>query len=781
MTSVDKEGPEQVIGLSGAALSRRGFVKSGGTLLVGFGLLKANPMQEGSPAVHGNSLDAALPQSWIEIHPDNTILMRVGKPDFGTGTVFTAYRQIVAEELSVPFEAITSVISGDTDRTPDGSGAFDFLGRGMPNVRKAAAYVHQALLDLAAERLGVPKDQLTVNEGIVSGGGKRISYGDLVKNQNLTLTIPVEGELTSMFGLSVAGNPPLKPVNQYTVVGKSFPNSVTVSKVRAKETWVTDVRLPGMLHARMVHPKTLGSKLVSVGPLDKSKFPNTRVIVKNNLVGVVAPTEWEAIKAAQQVAAGTKWSDWKGLPGSDRLIQFLKEDADWKSVPPKTSEKSTGDVSAALSNSPKKLTASYALPFFKHAPLGPAVAVGDVRADGTVFVYTHTQNPQALRSGIARMLSTSVSKVVVRTFAGPGHYGRSNGGNAGAEDESVILSQAVGKPVRVQWMRHDDFQWSTQSSAALADVQIGLDANGKMMAFEINHYMPAMQDDRLVGAVLAGLPTIPAPDDKGSLFGIANDAHDPWIYEGTPAVLERAYGTAEIGKKSSPIAVGLRDHSMRTPGQYQQNYPRELAITEAALLARVDPLEFRIRHARDQRAIGVLEAVRKSSEWQPRKEAPKLEDGVKRGQGVSAMFRAGSYWACVANIAVNMTSGVVKVEKITVAVDPGIVINPDQLKRQVEGGTVMGMSMALFEEVRFDQSGVTTSDWRNYPIATMADVPDIKVVLINSPEVGKYGQGSEAANALASSAIAGAFLDATGKPARRIPLRPDYVQSLLKA
>ena len=781
MTSVDKEGPEQVIGLSGAALSRRGFVKSGGTLLVGFGLLKANPMQEGSPAVHGNSLDAALPQSWIEIHPDNTILMRVGKPDFGTGTVFTAYRQIVAEELSVPFEAITSVISGDTDRTPDGSGAFDFLGRGMPNVRKAAAYVHHALLDLAAERLGVPKDQLTVNEGIVSGGGKRISYGDLVKNQNLTLTIPVEGELTSMFGLSVAGNPPLKPVNQYTVVGKSFPNSVTVSKVRAKETWVTDVRLPGMLHARMVHPKTLGSKLVSVGPLDKSKFPNTRVIVKNNLVGVVAPTEWEAIKAAQQVAAGTKWSDWKGLPGSDRLIQFLKEDADWKSVPPKTSEKSTGDVSAALSSSPKKLTASYALPFFKHAPIGPAVAVGDVRADGTVFVYTHTQNPQALRSGIARMLSTSVSKVVVRTFAGPGHYGRSNGGNAGAEDESVILSQAVGKPVRVQWMRHDDFQWSTQSSAALADVQIGLDANGKMMAFEINHYMPAMQDDRLVGAVLAGLPTIPAPDDKGSLFGIANDAHDPWIYEGTPAVLERAYGTAEIGKKSSPIAVGLRDHSMRTPGQYQQNYPRELAITEAALLARVDPLEFRIRHARDQRAIGVLEAVRKSSEWQPRKEAPKLEDGVKRGQGVSAMFRAGSYWACVANIAVNMTSGVVKVEKITVAVDPGIVINPDQLKRQVEGGTVMGMSMALFEEVRFDQSGVTTSDWRNYPIATMADVPDIKVVLINSPEVGKYGQGSEAANALASSAIAGAFLDATGKPARRIPLRPDYVQSLLKA
>ena len=781
MTTVEQDSAKQTTNGVGAALSRRGFVRSGGSLLVGFALLKSSALGDSAPAIHRNSLDAGLPQSWLEIHPDNTILMRVGKPDFGTGSVFTAYRQIVAEELNVRFEAITSVVSGDTDRTPDGSGAFDFLGGGMPNVRKAAAYVHQALLSLAAERLSVPKDQLTVHEGVVSGGGKTISYGDLVKNQSLKLTIPVKGELASMFGLTVVGDPPLKPVSQYAVIGKSFPNSVTVSKVSGKETWVTDVRLPGMLHARVVHPKTLGSKLISAGPLDKARFPNTQVVVKGNLLGVVAPTEWEAIKAAEQVASGTKWSDWKGLPGSERLSQFLREDADWKSVPPKTSEKSTGDVPAALSRSAKKFNASYSLPFFKHAPIGPAVAVGDVRPDGTVFLYSHIQNPQALRSGIAHMLSTSVDKVVVRTFAGPGHYGRSNGGNAGAEDEAVILSQAVGKPVRVQWMRHDDFQWSTQSSAAFADVQVGLDAQGHMTAFEINHYMPAMQDDRLVGAVLAGLPAIPAPDDKGSLFGIGNDSQDPWIYEGTPTVLERAYGTNQLGKKSSPIAVGLRDHSMRTPGQYQQNYPRELAITEAAHLAGADPIEFRIRHARDKRAIEVLEAVRKASEWQPRNEPPKLENGVKRGQGVSAMFRAGSYWAAVANVAVNMTTGVVKVEKMTVAVDPGIVINPTQLTRQVEGGTMMGISMALLEELQFDESGVTTSDWRNYPIATMADLPEIKVVLINRPDVGKYGQGSEAANALASSAIAGAFLDATGKAARQIPLKPAYVQSLLKA
>ena len=309
------EKPQDVFG---ATLSRRQFMKTGGVLVVGFsvigtGLLKADT---GKPATLKNSLDPALPSSWIEIHPDNTILIRTGKSDFGQGSTFTAYRQIVAEELSVPFEAITTVVQGTTDCTPDGSGAFDFLGRGTPNIRKAAAYTYQALLDLASERLGVPKTNLTVKDGIVSGGGKNISYGDLIKDQQLKLTIPVRGDLTGITGLTIEGNPPMKAVSDYTVIGKSFPNSVIASKVAAKEQWATDVRLPGMLHARVVHPKTLGSTLVSAGQLDKTKFPNSQVIVKGNLVGVVAPTEWEAIQAAEQVASATKWTEWKGLPGS---------------------------------------------------------------------------------------------------------------------------------------------------------------------------------------------------------------------------------------------------------------------------------------------------------------------------------------------------------------------------------------------------------------------------------------------------------------------------------
>ena len=384
------------------------------------------------------------------------------------------------------------------------------------------------------------------------------------------------------------------------------------------------------------------------------------------------------------------------------------------------------------------------------------------------------------------MLGTPVDNVVVRIYAGPGHYGRSNGGNAGAEDEAVILSQAVGRPVRVQWMRPEDLQWSTQSPAAYSDVQIGVDAQGLVTAYEAKHYMPAGQDDRLVGAIIAGLPTPPAPavnnDPIGSTF---NSIQDPWLYGRVANVAESGFGTFQIGQRESPLNVGLRDHSMRTPGQLQQNFPRELAMSEAAALAGVDPIDFRLKNTSDERLIGTLKAVRESSGWQTRPSpGPKASaTGATpvKGQGVSVMLRSGTYWACVCQITVVPSSGKVTVDKYTIAVDPGIVVNPQQLKRQIEGGALMGLSHALYEEATFDESGVTSRDWRTYPVLTMADIPEIKVVILPHPEVGSYGGGSEAANALAISAIAAAFHDATGAAARRLPLKPAYVQSVLKA
>jgi nicotinate dehydrogenase subunit B len=779
---------EKPTSVFGPTLSRRQFIKTGGVLVVGFSLVGPELLtgEAAKTAPLKNSLDPTLVSSWIEIHADNTVLIRTGKSDFGQGSTFTAYRQIVAEELSVPFEAITTVIQGDTDRTPDGSGAFDFLGRGVPNIRKAAAYTYQALLDLAAERLGVPKGKLSVKDGIVMGGGKSISYGDLVKNQQLKLTIPVKGDLTSIFGLTIEGDPPMKPVSEYTVIGKSFKNSVISSKVAAKETWATDVRLPGMLHARVVHPKTLGSTLVSAGQLDKTKFPNSQIIVKGNLVGVVAPTEWEAIQAADQVASSTKWTEWKGLPGSAKLYQHLREDSDWTTAPVAKGDANKGDVAPMLASAHKKLSATYQLSYMKHAPIGPTMALADVKPDGTVHIYTHNQNPQELRGEIAMMLRTSPDHVVVHAYPGPGHYGRSNGGNAGAEDEAVLLSQAVGKPVRVQWMRADDMQWSTQSPVAFSDVQLGIDEKGKIIAYQVDHYMPAMQDDRPIGAILAGLPTMPAPDVHSDFItSTINNISDPWVYAPVPNVTERGHGTFQVGQKASPLAVGLRDHSMRTPVQFQQNYPRELAMSEAAALAGADAIQFRIDHASEERVVGVLKAVRDASGWDtrpsPRPDAVATGATQVRGRGVSLMFRNLTYWACVCQIAVTPSTGAIVVERCTIAVDPGIVVNPAQLKRQVEGGAVMGISHALIEEVIFDESGVTQDDWVSYPILTMADVPEVKVVLLNNPKVGTYGGGSEAPNALAAPAIAAALHDATGKMMRRIPMKPAYVQTLLKS
>jgi len=777
------------INVHGATLTRRQFVKTGGVLMVGFSIAGRSLWDGTAQAATGKkSLDATLSSSWFEIHADNTILIRTGKVDFGQSTAHTAYKQLVAEELYVPFEAVTAVVMGDTDRTPDGGFSAGFLEYGGANLRKAAAYTYQALLDLAATKLQVDKSRLSVKDGVVSGGGKSISYGELVKGQKLNLSIPVTGDLTSMFGLTVAGNPPTKPTSQYTIIGKSYANAVTPAKVTGKERWVTDVRLPNMLHGRVVHPKTLGSTLISAGKVNKTRYPNAQVVVKGNLVGVVAPSEWEAIGASQQVAADTKWTEWKGLPGHTKLYKWLRESADWKATPVSKSEKSQGDVAPALAAASKTLSASYEVPFMKHAPIGPTVAVADAQPDGTVYIHTHNQNPQALRGQIAMMLGTSVDNVVVRIYAGPGHYGRSNGGNAGAEDEAVILSQAVGRPVRVQWMRPDDIQWSTQSPPGISDIRIGWDASGKITGYQADHYMPAMQDDRLVGALIAGLPTPPPPEvqpEAGSISSTVNAISDPWIYDRVPNVAEWGHGTFQLGQKASPLAIGLRDHSMRTPGQLQQNYPRELAVSEAAAAAGMDAIEFRLRQTDDQRLIGALKAVRDASGWDTRP-SPSPKGGATgaapvSGRGVSVMLRSGTYWACVCHVSVVPTTGKVTVDKYAIAVDPGIVVNPLQLKRQIEGGALMGLSHALYEEMTFDESGVTSRDWRTYPILTMADVPEIKVVILSHPEVGAYGGGSEAANALAISAVAAAFFDATGKPARRLPLKPAYVQSVLKA
>lgn len=764
------------LSIHGATLSRRAFVGAGGALVVALGLPAS-----GARAASGSS-DPAIPANWIEINADNTVLIRTGKCDFGQSSIYTAYRQIVAEELSMPIAAMTTVVSGDTDRTPDGGGTFWLLGYSQ-NLRKVAAFMREAALELAAKKLGVGRDKLSVADGRISGGGKSVTYGELVRGQALTLTIPVEGDLTSPMGLTVKGEPPMKPVADYTIIGKPVPNPMTGPKISGEAVWVGDVKLPGMLHARTIHPDTLGSTLEKPGKLDTTQFPGARLVRIGNLLAVVSPDEWEAVQAAQAVAADTTWTAWKGLPGHDGLRDHMRSKADWKSFPVRDGAANKGDPAAVTGA--RVHEASYFLPYHKHAPISPMVTLADYRPDGSVTLHTLSQNPQHLRRMIAKMLGTDQDKVVVRTYPGSGHYGRSNGGSAGSEDEAVLLSRELGRPVRVQWMRHDDMQWSTQSSAGLSDIRIALGADGRIVGYSAEHRVPPMQDDRLIGALLAGLPVLEAPsaETRDGFQNGVTDVQDTWVYGKVGAVREKGLGTWQVGQRESPIAVGLRDHSMRTPIQFQQNFPRELAISEAAMLAGKDPLQFRLDHVTDPRFTAILERLRKESGWQARPSpAPGAKasgKGAVKGQGVSIMLRDNGYWACAAHVSVTPDSGEVKVERMTMVADVGIVINPLQLRRQIQAGCLMGVSQALHEEVAFDEGAITSADWSGYPILTMAEMPELRIFFETNPAVGNYGQGSESANALAAPAIAAAVMDATGKPVRRLPLRPDYVKAAL--
>jgi CO/xanthine dehydrogenase Mo-binding subunit len=511
--------------------------------------------------------------------------------------------------------------------------------------------------------------------------------------------------------------------------------------------------------------------LISVGELDKKQFPTAAVLRKGNLVAVVAPNEWEAISAAQLVAADTKWTDWAGLPGSENLTKALRG---YRWGAPTQSKGSPAGVAAALMSAAKTISASYEQPYVRHAPIGPYVAVADVRSDGSVTVWCHSAQSQGLRARIAYLLSTPVEKVVVRWLEHSGQYGRTTLGGDGAEADAVILSQLTGKPVRVQWTLQEDLAWSVVSPGWVSDIKGALDEKGSLTAVHSAFYSPHMFDPRPLGALLAGMP---CSTSKPGGF-IATE----WPYDKIPGRLEEAYGMPNLGAEAA--SGGLRGHIMRTPGQRQQNFALESLINEAAAAAKADPIQFRIHHTTDRRLVDILNATAKATGWTPRsaphRGARKSGDDAVVGRGVCVVVRQNAYWVGIAEVSVTPSSGVVRVTRFTIGVDCGKIINPRQLDRCMKSGVVMGLSEALKEEVTFDTRKVTSTDWSRYKILTMEETPEIRVVQISRDDCG-FGGGSEAANAVGSGAVAAAFFDATGVNARRIPLTPAYVTELLKA
>ena len=750
-------------------LTRRGFVKIGGALFVGF---------SAAGAENETPLDPSRLASWLEIRHDNTILVRTGRGEIGTG-MSGFYPQVVAEELYVRPESI-ALIMADTDRTPDGGYSSGYL-TGAANLRKVSAYAYQALRQLAATKLRVPATDLTVTDGVVSCRNKSISYGQLVQGQQLDLRIPISGKLaridpassngvTGLDGFEVMGDPPVKPMSQYTVIGTSYPMPGIPDKVTGRTQWSCDVTLPGMLHARMVRPATLGSTLISAGVIDKKRFPTAEVVRKGNLVAVVSPHEWEAESAARAVASGTKWTAWSGLPRSENLTKTIRE---YKWGAPDASRGNAAEVTAALASASKTVAATYEQPYVKHAPIGPFVATADVRSDGSVTVWSHSTNSQGLRARIANLLNTPFEKVVVRWLDHAGQFGRTTFGGDGADADAAILSQLTGKPVRVQWTLEEDFAWSSVVPGWVSDIKAGLDSNGHFTALHSAFYQPHTSDARLLGGILAGMPA--------GTFRVGHWLAIEWPYDKIPNRLEQAYGPPNLGAES--VSGGLRGNIMRTPGQRQQNFVLESLINEAAASAGADPIRFRVDHTTDQRLIDILNATAKAAGWQAR---PSPHAGARKtgtdpvtGRGVSIMKRSNGYWVGIAEVAVVPETGVVQVTRFTIGLECGKIINPRQLDRCMKSGVVMGLSEALKEEVTFDNGKVTSTDWSSYKILTMQETPEIKVVQLSREDKG-FGTGSEAANALGPPAVAAAFFDATGVPPRRIPLTPAYVTTLLK-
>jgi len=757
-------------------ITRRGFVKTGGAFFVSLSLptgLSADDTADGT-----TSLDPTRLASWLEIRDDGTILMRTGRTETGTG-MSAYYAQMIGEELNVRPDAITLIL-GDTDRTPDGGYSAGFLS-GAFNVRKVAAYTYQALLTLASSHLGEPVSGLTVANGIVSGGGKTVSYAQLVRGQHVDLKIPITGKpaeadpsgrVPGMDGFVVGGNPLLKPVSQYKVVGTSYPVPGIPGKVTGRTQWSCDVSLPGMLHARMVRPATLGSSLISVGSLDRRRFPTAQILTKGNLVAVASPDEWEAIAAAQAVAAATRWTAWSGLPGSENLTRMFR---DYRWGTPAERRGNTPDAGEALASASKTVSATYEQPYVRHAPLSPYVAVADVRSDGLVTVWTHSSQSQGLRVRIATTFGIPLDKVVVRWLEHAGQYGRTTFGGDGAEADAVILSQLTGKPVRVQWTLQEDMAWSSVSPGWVADIRGWLGADGRLTTVNSAFYSPHQSDARMLGAILAGLPgATPAPNGW-----VATE----WPYDRIQNRLEQVYGMPNLGAVGSDC-VGLRGNIMRTPAQRQQNFVLEGLMNEAAALAGADPIQFRLDHTTDQRLIDVLQATAKAASWVSR---PSPHSGARRtgnapvtGRGVAIIARERAYWVGIAEVVVAPSTGSLQVTRFTIGLDCGKIINPRQLDRCMKSGVVMGLSEALKEEVTFDTDKVTSTSWSRYKILTMQETPEIGVVHVPRDDKG-FGGGSEAANAVGPPAVAAAFFDATGVHPRRIPLTPAYVATLLKA
>jgi nicotinate dehydrogenase subunit B len=721
--------------------SRREILKAGGAFVVGFSLSRMPAF--GQIAAPGKPVAPTEVDAFLAIDPRGAVTLYSGKVDLGTG-VRTALTQILAEELDVPMASIT-VIEGDTALTPDQGPTYGSLSiqNGGVQIRQAAATARRALLEEAGKRLGVVPSELTVEDGIVRtpSGDKRTSFGELIGGKS--------------FSLKLDPNAPAKNPASYRVVGKSVSRLDIPAKVFGQFTYMQDVRVPGMLHGRVVRPPAIGAALQNVDESSIAGIPGlVKVVRAGNFLGVIAETEWAAIKASRQIKA--QWSSWSGLPDQRQLWQHVRATKIVKEE--KTSD--VGDVVDALARAPRKLSATYDFGIHTHGSIGPSCAIAELK-DGKLTCWSASQATHLLRKQLAAMLSIPEGDVHCLYVDGSGCYGRN--GHEDAAADAALLAKAVGRPVRVQWMRHDEHGWDPKGPPTLIDLQAGFAANGDVIAWHSHFFLPqgAAGGVALVAAELAGLPheTAMAP---------GNIIHNSAIPYGFPNV------RTEIHRLEN---TPFRPSWIRTPGRMQNTFANEAFMDELAAAAGVDPLEYRLRYLKDPRGIELLNRLARLADWQ-KQTGPKRETAaVATGRGLCyvkyELIR--TYVGAVADVEVERSSGTIRVKRFFVAHDCGQIINPDGIKNQIEGNVVQTVSRTLMEELGFDRSRVTSLDWESYSILKFPEVPDVVTELIDRPTEKPWGAGEPSA-AVVSAAISNAVFHAVGARLRSVPFTPDKVK-----
>jgi len=758
-------------------VSRREFVRDAGGLLIGFSLADATVL----PRVLGASPEDALKtpspgslNAWLRIEKDGAIRVFTGKVEIGMG-VETGYAQIVAEELDVSPERVRFVM-GDTFITADqgGVGGSTSIMLGAKPLRNVAATARLLLLELASRRLGVPLEQLQVRDGIITvqqDPTKSVSYGDLVGGADFNDALKVSGR---GFALNVEGAGKPKEPASYTVVGKPLPRVDIAPKILGQWQYVTDVRVPGMLHGRVVRPARAGAKLMSVDENSAKKVTGyVKTVVDGNFVGLVAESEWAAIRAAQ--ALQVSWTD--AEPTFTTQAQLYNH---MRSVTPKASKETLkkGDAAAALAGAAKKVEARYECPFQSHATMGPGCAVADVHLDGVTTVWSGAQKPHALQQGFAELLRMPADKVRVIWVEDAGSYGRPGFEDAAAD--AVLLSRAVGKPVRVQWTREDMTAWGTKGPAVICDMAAGLDAQGEVSAFRFTSrafsggdvmYLPSTAGNFL-GAQLTGVPNTTGVDEFAQ-----------WGEECVAYAFPNIHADAHVVPAFLATASPLRTTHLRDPEGPATTFATESFMDELATAAGADPIDFRLKYLDDMRLKVVLTKAAEKFDWdrRPSPQKPAGTSEIATGRGVALALRGETRVATVAEVDVNRRTGAVYVKRFVCVHDCGLIINPEALRGTIAANLIQSLSRSLKEEVLFEPTRVTSVDWNTYAVARASDIPaQVDIVLIDHPEIPPSGAGEPASRPTAA-AIANAIFDATGARVRRGPFTPERIQAALAA